>query len=132
VQTAEGELYLFVGIDRTSKFTVAKLIATADRKTIEEFLQHILEAASYQIQTILTDYDIQFAEQPRNRNTIFSRPIRLDMICEENGIDQWLTKPNHPWTNGEVERINPTFKCFRYDDHTKIRGTSQPATSHEG
>jgi hypothetical protein len=25
---------------------------------------------------------IQFAEQPRNRNTIYSRPIRFDMICE--------------------------------------------------
>lgn len=25
---------------------------------------------------------IQFAEQPRNRNTIYSRPMRFDMICE--------------------------------------------------
>lgn len=33
VQTAEGKLFLFVGIDRTGKFPVAKLVATADRKT---------------------------------------------------------------------------------------------------
>jgi len=33
VQTAEGKLYLFVGIDRTAKVAVAQLVATADRKT---------------------------------------------------------------------------------------------------
>lgn len=33
VQTAEGKLYLFVVFDRTAKFAVAQLVATADRKT---------------------------------------------------------------------------------------------------
>jgi hypothetical protein len=95
VQTAEGELYLFVGIDRTSKFAVAQRVAKADRKTAWEFLQHMLEAVPYHVHTILTDRaigtpliretmarGIQFAEQPRNRNTIYSRPMRFDMICE--------------------------------------------------
>src|SRR5690606_33715405 len=40
VQTAEGKLYLFVGIDRTSKFAVTQLVDKADRKTAWEFLQH--------------------------------------------------------------------------------------------
>jgi len=48
VQTAEGKLYLFVGIDRTSKFAVAQLVETADRRTAWEFLQHMLEAVPYQ------------------------------------------------------------------------------------
>lgn len=26
--------------------------------------------------------------------------MRFDMICEANGIEHRLTKPNHPWTNG--------------------------------
>jgi hypothetical protein len=83
VQTAEGQLYLFVGIDRTAKFAaVAQLVATADRKTAWEFLQHMLEAVPYQVHTALTDNGIQFAEQPRNRNTIYSRPMRFEMICE--------------------------------------------------
>ncbi len=47
VQTAEGKLFLFVDIDRTSKFAVAQLVATADRKTAWEFLEHLLEAIPY-------------------------------------------------------------------------------------
>jgi hypothetical protein len=48
VQTAEGKLYLFVGIDRTSKFAVTQLADKADRRTAWEFLQHMLEAVPYQ------------------------------------------------------------------------------------
>jgi hypothetical protein len=58
VQTAEGKLYLFGGIDRTSKFAVTQLVATADRKTAWEFLQQMLEAVPCQVHTILTDNGI--------------------------------------------------------------------------
>ncbi|MGA0542597.1 IS481 family transposase [Neotabrizicola sp. VNH66] len=126
VQTAEGKLFLFVAIDRTSKFAVAQLVETADRRTAWEFLEHLLEAVPYQVHTVLTDNGIQFAEQPRNRNTIYSRPMRFDMICEANGIEHRLTKPNHPWTNGQVERRNRTIKDatvkrFHYDSHNQLR-----------
>ena len=138
VQTAEGKLYLFVGIDRTSKFAVAQPDETADRRTAWEFLQRMLEAVPYQVHTVLTEPllvrhwfepnggGIQFAEQPRNRNTIYSRPMRFDMICEANGIEHRLTKPNHPWTNGQVERMNRTIKDatvkrFHYDSHDQLR-----------
>ncbi len=140
VQTSEGKLYLFVGIDRTSKFAVTQLVEKADRKTAWEFLQHFACGSSYQVHTILTDNGIQFAEQPRNRNTIYSRPIRFDMICEANGIEHRLTKPNHPWRdedqetirwivfprNGQVERMNRTIKDatvkrYHYDSHDQLR-----------
>ena len=54
VQSAEGKLYLFLGIDRTSKFAVTQIVDKADRKTAWEFLQRMLEAVSYQVHTILT------------------------------------------------------------------------------
>ena len=56
----------------------------------------MLETVPYQVHTVLTDNGIQFAEQPRNRNTAYSRPMRFDMICKANGIEHRLTKPNHP------------------------------------
>ncbi len=39
VQTAKGQLYLFVRIDRTSKFAVTQLVDKADRRTAWEFLE---------------------------------------------------------------------------------------------
>jgi hypothetical protein len=44
VQTAEGKLYLFVGIDRTSKFAFTQLVDKADKRTEWEFLEHLLKA----------------------------------------------------------------------------------------
>ncbi len=78
---------MFVGIDRPSKCAVTQLVDKADRKTAWELLQHMLEAVPCRVHTILTDNGIQFAEQPWNRNTIYSRPMRFDMICEANGIE---------------------------------------------
>jgi hypothetical protein len=70
------------------------------------------------------DNGIQFSEQPRNRNTPYSRPMRFDMICAANGIEHRPTRPNHPlsaiadnrlpgsaWTNGQVEQMNRTINC---------------------
>jgi len=126
VRTEEGKLYLFVAIDRTSKFAVAQLVEKANRKTAWEFLEHLLEAVPYKIHTILTDNGIQFAEQPRNRNSITYRKMRFDLICEANEIEHRLTKPNHPWTNGQVERMNRTIKDatvkrYHYDSHDQLR-----------
>lgn len=127
VRTEEGKLHLFVAIDRTSKLAVAQLVEKANRKTAWEFLEHLLEAVPYHIHTILTDNGIQFAEQPRNRNSVTFRKMRFDLICEANGIEHRLTKPNHPWTNGQVERMNRTIKeatvkRYHYDSHEQLRG----------
>ena len=126
VRTEEGKLYLFVAIDRTSKFAVAQLVEKANRKTAWEFLEHLLEAVPYKIHTILTDNGIQFAEQPRNRDSVTFRKMRFDLICDANGIEHRLTKPNHPWTNGQVERMNRTIKeatvkRYQYDSHDQLR-----------
>ena len=96
LQTADGKPYLFVGIDHTSKFAATQLVEKADRKTAWEFLQHLREAVPYQVHTLLTGNGIRFAEQPRNHNTAWSRPMRFDMICEARGIEHRLTTPNHP------------------------------------
>jgi transposase InsO family protein len=126
LRTNEGKLYLFVAIDRTSKFAVAQLVDKANRKTAWEFLETVLEAVPYKVHTILTDNGIQFCEQPRNRNTAYSRPMRFDMICAANGIEHRLTKPNHPWANGQVKRMNRTIKDatvkrYHYDSHDHRR-----------
>jgi hypothetical protein len=54
VQTAEGKPYLFVAIDRTSKFALVQLVDKARRVTASAFLQALIAAAPYRIHTILT------------------------------------------------------------------------------
>ena len=33
-----------------------------------------------------------------------------DAACEQHGLEPRLTKPGHPWTNGQVERMNRTLQ----------------------
>lgn len=47
VRTEEGKLYLFVAIDRTSKFAVAQLVEKANKKTAWKFLELLLDAVPY-------------------------------------------------------------------------------------
>ena len=47
-------------------------------------------------------------------------------MCREHAIEHRLTKVKHPWTNGQVERMNRTIKDatvkrFHYDDHSQLR-----------
>src|SRR5947209_6933688 len=101
LRTAEGKLYLFVAIGRTSKFAFVTLYETADRPTTARFLQALIAAVPYRLHTVLTDNGIQFADLPKNRDgwTARYRVHRFDQICRANGIEHRLTKPNHPWTN---------------------------------
>lgn len=107
VQTAEGKLYLFVGIDRTSKYAFAKLYKTATRSDAAEFLKELIAIVPYRINKVLTDNGIQFTNRVKRAygfDTIFDR------ICFENGIEHRQTQVKHPWTNGQVERMNRTLK----------------------
>src|SRR6201993_5509678 len=64
VRTEEGKLFLFVAIDRTSKFAFAQLAEKANRVTASAFLTALVEAVPYKIHTVLTDNGIQFTFPP--------------------------------------------------------------------
>ena len=75
-----------------------------------------------------TDNGIQFADLPKNRSgpTALWRGHPFDRACQRHDIEHRLTKPNHPWTNGQVERMNRTIKeatvkRFYYDNHDQLR-----------
>jgi len=70
----------------------------------------------------------QFADIPKNRNgpTARFRGHPFDRACWRHGIEHRLTKPKHPWTNGQVERMNRTIKeatvkRYHYDSHDQLR-----------
>jgi transposase InsO family protein len=123
LQTAEGKLYLFVAIDRTSKFAYVELHEKAGKMAAAQFLRNLIAAVPYAIHTVLTDNGVQFANQERHR---YAFVHIFDRVCHDNGIEHRLTKVKHPWTNGQVERMNRTIKDatvkrFHYDDHEQLR-----------
>lgn len=123
VRIEEGKLNLFVAIDRTSKFAYAELQEEATRTIACDFLRRLIAAVPYRIHTILTDNGIQFTNQKRHK---YAFKHLFDRICTAHGIEHRLTKPNHPWTNGQVERMNRTLKDatvhrYYYNSHQQLR-----------
>jgi transposase-like protein len=107
VQTEDGKLYMFVAADRTSKFAYAELHPRATRIIAKDFLDNLTKAVPSKIHTILTDNGIQFTKR---EGTEAYWSIPFDRLCDALGIGHRLTKVNHPWTNGQVERMNRTIK----------------------
>ena len=127
VHTAEGKLYLYVAIDRTSKFAFVQVVRKTGRTSASVFLMALIDTVPYRIHTVLTDNGIPFTFPPRYADGPTARYIThmFDMRCRENGIEHRLTKVKHPWTNGQVERMNRTIreatvKRFHYDDHRQV------------
>jgi len=128
LQTAEGKLYLYVAIDRTSKFAFVQLARKTGRTSAAAFLEALIAAVPYKIHTVLTDNGIQFTFPPRYADGPTARYAThmFDMRCQENGIEHRLTKIKHPWTNGQVERMNRTIKeatvqRYHYDRHDQLQ-----------
>jgi len=68
-------------------------------------------------------YGVQFANRNVDTNA-FEHIFRR--VCREHDIDHRLTKVKHPWTNGQVERMNRTIKeatvkRFHYEHHDQLR-----------
>jgi Integrase core domain. len=120
---------MFVAIDRASKFAFVELHDRATRRVASEFLKRLIKAVPYKIHTVLTDNGVQFCHMPQHRHGPTARYSlhMFDRICREDGIEHRLTKPNHPWTNGQVERMNRTLKeatvrrYYYYESHEQLR-----------
>jgi transposase InsO family protein len=137
VHTAEGKLYLLVAIDRTSKFAFTQLVDKATRRVAGNFLRAVVQAVPYKVHTVLTDNGTQFADPTGDgwtpedikimrRDNVPFRCHSFELACADLDIEHRLTKPRHPWTNGQVERMNRTIKDatvkrFHYDDHDQLR-----------
>jgi len=137
VRTAMGRLYLFVAVDRTSKFAFTELHEKATRSVAADFLRNLIKAVPYKVHTVLTDNGTHFTDPSGESWTVPDIKAMIerkepfwahafDVACARNDIDHRLTKPKHPWTNGQVERMNRTIKDatvkrFHYDTHDELR-----------
>ena len=137
VRTQEGKLYLLVAIDRTTKFAFVELHEKATRRVAGDFLRALAAAVPYLIHTVLTDNGTHFTDPtgdgwtPEDIKEMRAQklPFRchaFEAACADLDIEHRLTKPRHPWTNGQVERMNRTIKeatvkRYHYDSHDQLR-----------
>ena len=141
MHTEEGRLSLFVAVDRTSKFAFAQLHERATRRIAADFLYALVAAVPYRIHTVLTDNGAQFVDRtPSNEEAEAAAEAywaaqgeprvwlvhAFDHACERHRIEHRTTKPAHPWTNGQVERMNRTLKDatvrrYHYGSHDELR-----------
>jgi hypothetical protein len=129
LRLAQGKLNMFLAIDRVSKFTYVEFRDDAGKMNGADFLRGAIAAFPYAIHTVLTDNGMAFADLPKNRNGPTRRYLGahiFDRVCNENGIEHKLTKPYHPWTNGQAERMNrtvkeATIKTFHYPDLESLK-----------
>jgi transposase InsO family protein len=123
LRLAEGKLFMFLAIDRVSKFVHVAFFEAATKMNGAAFLRQVVAAFPYAIHTVLTDNGMAFADLPRYRDGPTARWMGhiFDRVCREHGIEHKLTKPYPPWTNGQAERMNrtvkeATVKVFHYPD----------------
>jgi transposase InsO family protein len=117
LRLSEGKLFMFLAIDRVTKFVHVAFLDANTKLNGAAFLREVIRAFPYRIHTVLTDNGVAFAPNASTRWDL-SRHI-FDRVCDEHGIEHKLTKPYHPWTNGQAERMNrtvkeATIKAFHY------------------
>ncbi|SMN02357.1 Mobile element protein [uncultured Candidatus Thioglobus sp.] len=93
---------LFVAIDQETKFT------------------NVYKFYPYKIHTIRTDNGLQFSDRALKKSLKPNKTHPFDKVCNHNNTEHKLTKFAHPWTNGQVEKMNhiiksATLELFHYE-----------------
>ena len=93
VQTKEGVCYIFVGVERKSKFVYLEIFKNMTTENACKFLENLINYFPFKIHRLLTDNVAQFTfagllakNHPPNRIHPFLE------ICNKNKIKQKLTK----------------------------------------
>jgi transposase len=128
LRAAEGVVPMFLAIDRVPKFAYVEFHATAEMATGAAFMRGVVAAFPYRIRKVLTDNGVAFTNNASTRWDTMRHPF--DRVCDAHGIEHRLTRPYHPWTNGQAERMNRTVKdattkAFHYETAVSLRAHVQ-------
>ncbi len=120
INLGKAKWYLFVSIDRATRYVYLELHDNKRMDTATAFLENALARYPFKIEKILTDKGMEFSynplpdgKKPKDKEHSFTA------LCKGQQIEHRTTLVKHPWTNGMVEAMNKkvkvnTTKRFHY------------------
>ena len=107
MQDETSRRYLFVAIDRATRWVFIAIKPNKTAASARAFLQALHKACPIKISKLLTDNGKEFTDRLfGSRSQAPSGQHEFDQLCQALGIEHRLTPPRSPQTNGMVERFN--------------------------
>ena len=135
--------YLFAAIDRATRWVFIRIYKSKTAANARRFLRDLERACPIRIRTVLTDRTIgtPLVRETMARGREFSDRLfglrkrsptgqhAFDQICADLGIKHRLAPPQHPQTNGMVERCNGRIEEVLQSHHFRS-GEALETTLH--
>lgn len=128
--------YLFVAIDRATRWVCAHIYGDMTDTSIVDFLRRLKLASPSKSSKILTNKDAQFIHSFATKDKKPSGKHSFGVACAGLPAEHRLALPRHPQTNSMVERfngrINELLQDTRFDSRADLQATFeavQPAHS---
>ena len=119
--------YLFVAIDRATRWVHIELKANKSARAATAFLEAVRAKAPFRIRKLLTDNDKAFTDRLQAKARNPSGEHVFDKLCAKVGIEHRLSPVGRPQTNGMVERFNgrigEVLTSHRFDSRADLQTT---------
>jgi len=119
-QMAEEERrrYLFVAIDRATRWVFVRIYPAKTAANARRFLRDLERAAPMKITRVLTDNGKEFTDRLFGlRRRAATGNHDFDRLCADLDIEHRLAPPMRPQTNGMVERFNGRIEDVLQSHH---------------